>query len=129
MMMSNLPLAIDGILQVHERVTGLDHLASGTHGEFINAIVLGPSIPNANVSFQNGPLWLFQQERIEIVLDGIKVGTGNVRDLSCWWEKNSGEESPFMRRMRSCISIWMRRVSHVCYFILLTVGNRVAPGA
>ena len=42
--------------------------------------ILGPSVSNADITVKDDTLGFFQKEGVEVVLDGIKVGTGDIRD-------------------------------------------------
>lgn len=80
---ADLPLSL--FVYVNEGVSGLDLVSSGTHGEFVDSVVLAPVVSCGDVGFEDLSLGLLLQEIDEVVVDGIVVSSGDVR--------NSGQEA------------------------------------
>merc|ERR1719478_1439768 len=76
--MGDLPLVV--LKDVNVGVSCLDDIAGSTHGEFVDTGILGPTITDANVAFDDLALRLLQKECIEVILDGSKVRARNIAD-------------------------------------------------
>ena len=72
----DLPLSIFEC--VNERVSCLDLVTSGAHGEFIDTVIHAPVVSNSHVRFQNGALWFLLAEINEVGLDGVVIRARNV---------------------------------------------------
>jgi len=72
----NLPLAV--FVHVNEGVSGLDLVASGSEGEFVDTDILAPVGSDGDERFQDFSLGLLEQEGIEVVND---LGVGVTRDV------------------------------------------------
>ena len=84
MVVVDLPLSI--LPDVDERVSSLDLVSGGTHGELVNSGVLAPVVSNSHVALKNLALRLLLKEADEVVLNERVVRPGNVRHSG---EKNS----------------------------------------
>mmetsp|Transcript_23474 Transcript_23474/g.49139 ORF Transcript_23474/g.49139 Transcript_23474/m.49139 type:complete len:213 (-) Transcript_23474:327-965(-) len=67
-------------LHVVVTVTALHFITGGSHGELVNTNIGCPAISNVNVSVKDFALWLFEEERIEVILHRVIVRAGLVRD-------------------------------------------------
>mmetsp|Transcript_19716 Transcript_19716/g.42838 ORF Transcript_19716/g.42838 Transcript_19716/m.42838 type:complete len:321 (-) Transcript_19716:84-1046(-) len=77
-MMLDLPDAV--FFDIVVGVAGLDFVAGGSHGELVDASIGCPSIANVDLPIDDLSLWLLEEEGVEVILDGGKVGTWLVRD-------------------------------------------------
>merc|ERR1719413_85149 len=74
----NLPFSV--FESVNEGVSGLDLIAGGSHGEFVDTVVHGPVVSDGDVGFQDGSLRFLLAEVNEVALDGGVVSSGNIRN-------------------------------------------------
>ncbi len=81
--MLDLPNSV--FLDVYVGVTCLNNVAGCSHGEFVDTGVRSPSLSDVDVSLNDFSLWLLLEEGIEVVLDGVEIGTWFVTN---GWEKN-----------------------------------------
>lgn len=81
--MGNLPFT--SFKDVNVRVSGLDLVAGGSHGEFVDTDILAPAISNSGIRLQNNTLGLLLQKVDKVVLDGGVVSTRLIR--------NSGQQN------------------------------------
>mmetsp|Transcript_6970 Transcript_6970/g.16786 ORF Transcript_6970/g.16786 Transcript_6970/m.16786 type:complete len:510 (-) Transcript_6970:28-1557(-) len=78
MMVGNLPLV--SFVDIDVTVSGLNLVASSTHGELVDSAILGPSVSDTNITFKDFSLRFLQEESIEVILDGVEVTTGDIRN-------------------------------------------------
>ncbi len=65
---------------VDERVSGLDLVASGTHGELIDTVIHAPVVSDSNVRLQDSSLGFLLAEIDKVGSDRVIVGTRDIRN-------------------------------------------------
>mmetsp|Transcript_24049 Transcript_24049/g.56748 ORF Transcript_24049/g.56748 Transcript_24049/m.56748 type:complete len:257 (+) Transcript_24049:224-994(+) len=77
-MVRNLPLSI--FKGVYERISCLNFVASGTQREFVNTVVHCPVVADGDIRFKDFTLRLLLAKINEIGLDGVVIGTRDIRN-------------------------------------------------
>lgn len=76
--MTNHPLTV--FPHIDKRVPALELFSCGLHGEFVNAHVRAPIVPDRHVTLHNISRGLVGEKGDEVVFDGFVIRAGHVRD-------------------------------------------------